>query len=191
MDNTNTDINVEEIMRMIREEVARKKSEVPMLSPNARFDHCGDSQERPPVVVKESQLFRFVKKVQVFSNRLPFYDWIYTKAVKLKRFIPRSIEVISLDELCGYEDDSFIIAAYHIILSREPDSHGLDHYRTLLRVGRISKVEVIGRLMYSREGRRGSVRVKGLFLRYAFAILSRTTIVGPLFRWISACRLKK
>jgi len=187
---SNTALNVEEIMRRIKEEVARNRSKPEGVRPGESFDILSDHASRS-VIVQESRLFRLIKKMQNLISRLPFYHRIYAKAVKLKRFIPRTLEGLSLEDLCGYNDDSFIIAAYRLILSRNPEDLRLDHYRTLLRNNRISKVEIIGRLRYSREGRRGQVRVKGLLLRFACAILLRTPIVGRLFRWIAAGRLRE
>lgn len=180
--NSSTEINVEEIMLRIKKEVARKKNVRIASRVSDSSQGGGGSLSMSSVTVQASPVFSFIKRVQVIATKLPFYPLVYRFAVKFKRFIPRSMEVLSLEDLCAYEDESFIIAAYRLLLSRNPDDAGLDHYLTLLRSGRISKVEIIGRIRYSRDGRRGQVRVKGLCLRYACAILSKTPIAGRLFR---------
>ena len=184
--NNNTDINVEKIMRMIQDEVARKKSEVTQFSSSDKFNHHRDDQELHPVIVREARLFRTIKIAQMFISKLPFYYVIHKKAVKLKKYIPRYREVLSMQSLYQYDDEAFISAAYRMILRREPDSHEYDYYLSRLQIGQLSKLEIIGKIRYSMEGLRSQTRIRGLFIRYALTIVMKIPLLGPLLRRLIA-----
>ncbi len=186
MDNdSNTEINVADIMRRIKEEVARNRSNPAGVRPRESFDFLSDHTYRP-VVVQESRLFRFIKKTQVLISRLPFYHRIYAKAVKLKRFIPRYHEVLTLQNFYQYDNEAFVNAAYRIIVRREPDPYGRDYYLSRLKSGHISKAEVIGRIRYSREGRHSRVKIRGLLPQFVLYSAYRIPLLGTILRKLSA-----
>jgi CRISPR/Cas system-associated endoribonuclease Cas2 len=188
---SNTELTVEEIMGRIKEEVACKKNERVASSAAEGRQRIQNSLFAPPVTEQENPVFTMLKKLQAVAANLPFYPFVHVFAKKLKTVIPRSQEVILIEDLCEYEDESFIMTAYRSILSRDPDDEGLDRFSTLLRNDQISKVEIIGRIRYSWEGRKGRVRVKGLFFRFAVAILLRAPIIGRILRKIASARVKK
>lgn len=80
-----------------------------------------------------------------------------------------------LKDLLAYKDREFVVAAYRVTLGRSPDSTGLGFYLKLLRQGR-SKVEILGRLAYSKEGKKHGVHIAGLKSR--FAILKVLNLMG-------------
>jgi O-antigen chain-terminating methyltransferase len=86
-----------------------------------------------------------------------------------------------LRNLLNLHDHEFVAQAYRTVLGREPDLGGMDYYLRLLRDGR-SKVEIIGRLRLSREGRRRGVRVRGLLLPLAFHTAYRIPVLGYALR---------
>jgi 2-polyprenyl-3-methyl-5-hydroxy-6-metoxy-1,4-benzoquinol methylase len=82
-------------------------------------------------------------------------------------------EKLSIVDLTKYHDEQFIKNAYRSILHREPDHEGAHDYLTKLRYGHLNKIEILGRLRYSKEGRSKHIRIQGLLLR---------TVVDSSFR---------
>jgi O-antigen chain-terminating methyltransferase len=77
-----------------------------------------------------------------------------------------------------YQDDDFIRSAYRGILRREPDASGYDHYGYLLYTGQMSKIEILGRLRYSAEGRSYAVPVRGLLKPFLARSAFRLPVLG-------------
>lgn len=66
-------------------------------------------------------------------------------------------------------DMEFIDAAYRRVLRRRADPGGAQHFLTSLHEGVLSKIDVLGRLRYSAEGRGVGVPIKGLARAFAIA----------------------
>jgi O-antigen chain-terminating methyltransferase len=64
------------------------------------------------------------------------------------------------------------------ILHREPDESGYKHYLHQLYTGQMSKIEILGILRYSKEGKVLAVPVKGLRKAFIFHISSRVPLLG-------------
>ena len=90
-----------------------------------------------------------------------------------------------LTDLLEYCDRDFIHAAYLAILRRTADQSGLSSYLGHLRDG-MSKLEILGILRNSDEGRKASVVVVGLRWRYGLLKAARLPIIGGLVRVVSA-----
>ena len=82
--------------------------------------------------------------------------------------------------------ESFLDAAYRNLLNRPPDAKGGANYRRALRLGRRTKVEVLGRIRYSSEGRRHAVAVPGLVPALACALAYRVPVAGPVLAALAA-----
>ncbi len=91
---------------------------------------------------------------------------------------------MALGEVLALQGMEFLREAYRVILGRSPDSEGLEHYLGALRAGRLRKIEVLGRLRYSAEGRRKGVKLPGLRLRYLAALPLRIPVLGYLFKLV-------
>jgi Methylase involved in ubiquinone/menaquinone biosynthesis len=91
-----------------------------------------------------------------------------------------------LPELLEASDETFIATAYRALLRREPDQGGLAYYLGLLRTGGMSKVEVLGALRWSPEGRARSVHVDGLLAPYLLQKWQRKPLIGPIVGWTQA-----
>lgn len=61
----------------------------------------------------------------------------------------------TIDELFTCPEDEFLNKAYQQVLGRQPDPHGLAHYRSRLRIGS-SRIEVLADLLASPEARTAS-----------------------------------
>ena len=88
-----------------------------------------------------------------------------------------------LNDFLALHDQEFIDAAYRGVLQREPDPSGQQHFLAGLRDGALSKIEILGRLRFSSEGRQLKVPVKGLLTAFAVQHSYRLPIVGGLLAW--------
>jgi alpha-D-ribose 1-methylphosphonate 5-triphosphate synthase subunit PhnG len=84
-----------------------------------------------------------------------------------------------IDDLLAYDDAAFIEVAYRAALGREPDEDGMRNYLTMLRGG-ASKIQVLGWLHRSREGRRHNAAIVGLTLRYLLDSSLRWPVIGAV-----------
>lgn len=91
-----------------------------------------------------------------------------------------------LNELLGFHNAAFIDNAYAAILRREPDPQGKMNYLSRLRSGLLTKVDILGRLRYSREGRNKNVAVKGLLGSFMVHSLFKVPVLGWGVRLVTA-----
>ena len=89
----------------------------------------------------------------------------------------------AIDELASSHFIDFIEQAYAALLRRSPDSAGLEAQARLLEAGN-SKIEILGNLRYSREGRAIGVRVPWLWPRFLLAKATHIPIVGYAIEWL-------
>ena len=76
--------------------------------------------------------------------------------------------------------DAFLSVAYRAALGREPDAAGAAHYQRMMLRGRLTRVEVLGRIAFSPEARRRGKPVAGIGLAFALALAYRVPLLGPL-----------
>lgn len=86
-------------------------------------------------------------------------------------------EAASLAELLGCDGPDFVALAYRTILRRNPDPEGTRYILDALAGGR-TKVEMLGNLRYSPEGRRVRHPLPGLWLRYQAQRAYRAPVLG-------------
>lgn len=89
---------------------------------------------------------------------------------------------VRLTDLLGLPDEAFVAAAYRALLGREPDEAGLAHQVAALASGATNRIEVLGRLRYSVEGRRVGRPVPGLRRRYLAQRAYRLPLLGRVLR---------
>lgn len=76
--------------------------------------------------------------------------------------------------------DAFLGEAYRGALGRDPDPSGAAHYQRKLLRGALTRIEVLGRLSFSSEGRRSRCSVPGLLPAFLLATAYRLLpVVGP------------
>lgn len=92
---------------------------------------------------------------------------------------------VSIAELCQSHSAAFIRQAYAVLLRREPDKENFNRHMSLLATGH-SKVEVLGNLRWSAEGRDIGVRVPGLLPRYLLAKATRIPVFGYVLEWLTS-----
>lgn len=91
-----------------------------------------------------------------------------------------------LKHFLQYHDQDFISEVYQSLFGRAPDPEGFDHYLNALRKGIYSKVEIVGRLRYSPEGRARKTSVKGLLIPFSMRMVGKIPILGYVVRWFAA-----
>ncbi len=104
--------------------------------------------------------------------------------VASNRAYDTSASEYSIANLCQFHFTTFVDYAYRAVLKRPPDAAGFDGHLKLLVSGG-SKIEILGNLRYSAEGRRAAVRVPGLLPRYALAKLYRVPLIGYFAEWLT------
>jgi len=93
---------------------------------------------------------------------------------------------IDASELLALHDEELVDEAYRRLLGREPDPEGRERYLNALRTAAMTKLEVIGALRYSPEGRARKVPVAHLRGRLVVARLCRVPVLGYLLELILA-----
>lgn len=86
----------------------------------------------------------------------------------------------ALAELLQFADQEFVEVAYRTLLRRPAEGEGMSHYLEALRNGYLSKVEILGKIRFSDEGRANDVHVDGLLLPYKMHGWRRVPVVGRL-----------
>jgi len=85
---------------------------------------------------------------------------------------------ITKDYLLQFHGQDFINRAYGAILHREPDPQGGAVYLEKLMRCELTKVYILGKLRYSREGRSKKVEIKGLLLPYILQTFFKIPLLG-------------
>jgi hypothetical protein len=123
-----------------------------------------------------------------FPDPVDFASAIPSSLVALPRMPSESAfaikPVYALADFLDAHDEAFIRRAYRGILGREPDAGGFLNYLEQLRTGRVAKVEILGRLRYSPEGREKAVKIRGLLALFVVATASRLPVIGYGLRWL-------
>jgi O-antigen chain-terminating methyltransferase len=83
-----------------------------------------------------------------------------------------------LNDFLAYHDEDFVRNAYRALLRREPDAEGASRFLVKMRSGELSRIEVLGRLRFSPEGRVAGVPVKGLLLPFGMRTARRVPLLG-------------
>jgi FkbM family methyltransferase len=98
----------------------------------------------------------------------------------LRLFAASSAQPIrSIDELLTLRGETFVREAYRIVLNRTVDDEGLKNYMNALQAGK-SKVQVIGSLKKSIEGRKVSGRLRGLRRARVYDEATRVPLIGRI-----------
>lgn len=115
-----------------------------------------------------------------FSAAEPPVPAVHVYLPRIYELPPRMEEKASYtiaDFLC-FHDGDFLRNAYATILKREADESGFEYYLSELRGGRRSRIEILGRLRYSAEGRKYGIRIVGLWPRAMLQSAFRIPLLG-------------
>ncbi len=177
-------INVDEIMEKIREEVNRRRTGQNGTDGNTSLQEIRDLSVRP--VARQTKVWKVLKAIQFRLRRYPFYGFAYRTASTFIKFIPKYQTSLTIEDLLKYDGETFIKNAFKSILLREADEQGLDFYSSMMRSGRLNKIQILASLRYSKEGRNKKIKIKGLYLTYVATKLYNLPILGYVIRWTTA-----
>jgi glycosyltransferase involved in cell wall biosynthesis len=152
--------------------------------------------------------WRLAKKLRIRQLRVAFIKRLVVYAWKNKKFLYLAGEVMpllkpvalrakaletaprdSIGTLLSLAPDSFVPQAYRMILGREPDPSGLEHYRSRLRQGS-SRLRIIADLRLSEEGRRFNAVLPGLDKEIRPYKLQRLPVIGLIMSLLGICAEK-
>lgn len=85
----------------------------------------------------------------------------------------------AVGDFTRFHGAAFVTNAYRALLGRQPDAAGLAQWTRQLGEG-LSKVDILGRIRYSGEGRRRAVPVRGLLPAFALATAQRVPLLAHL-----------
>jgi len=91
----------------------------------------------------------------------------------------------TVGELLDRHDEDFLCTAYRVLLGRLPDASGRETYLGGLRAGRLSKIDILGRLRFSQEGRERGIQVQGLLLPWLVQTAYRLPVLGYILAWLN------
>lgn len=89
---------------------------------------------------------------------------------------------ISLIDLLSFEDQEFIRNAYQALLGRASDAGGFGYYLARLRAG-VSKVEILGQIHGSVEGKKYAVEIPGLDKAIRRQNWLKIPVIGQVLRY--------
>lgn len=167
----NKEIDIEQLMTEIRQSLAERNAE-------GGCSINGTAAELPEILLNIRDA------------------WLHEGArwpIRLQpHFVPRNDDHYHVDDLLQFYDKTFVWNAYRAILKREPDEWGLNGHLQSLRSGEVHKIDVLGRLRFSSEGRSRGVKVKGLLWRSRLRRLFRIPVLGYLLEAVATlARLPK
>jgi SAM-dependent methyltransferase len=150
------DFDLDVLMRRIRNEVEKRTSR------DARTKPVGPAPERNRVA--DEALRDTVQLGRVEEAASPF--------------APK--DRYAVDDFLSYHDEEFLTRVYRGVLRRHPDATGFASFLEQLRRGSLSKVEALGWIRYSAEGRAARVPIVGLAPRFALRIVRRIPLLGRI-----------
>jgi len=91
-----------------------------------------------------------------------------------------------INDLLEFNGITFIENAFLALLKREPFEFEKEEYLGLMIQHNLSKIEIIHRLRFSREGEKNGIRINGLEKSYNIRRIYETPIIGRLIRIVTA-----
>lgn len=85
-------------------------------------------------------------------------------------------------DLLKYHGETFVRNAYRAILKREPDVAGMTQNLASLADGKFNKIDVLASLRYSEEGERAGVNISGLAWPATIRQIERVPVIGYLLQ---------
>ena len=152
MNTDQSDIDVDALMRQIRADIAAREHA------GAGHAYAANAHGSGPVELDRVALGRFPISAGIIAHQ----------------------ERYRLADFFVYHDEDFVANAYRGLLRREPDATGATQYLARLRSGELAKVEILGRIRYSKEGRAAAVPVRGLAPAFALRTARRVPVLGPV-----------
>ena len=151
---TPPEINVDQLMRQIRQAVAQR----------------ADESSRNGEMIRHAAAPQQSSAGQIDGSRLPLQPDFY----------PSQNNDYQANDLLKYHGETFVRNAYRAILKREPDADGMAQNLARLADGKINKIDVLASLRYSAEGKRAGVNISGLAWPATVRRIERIPVIGYL-----------
>ena len=156
---TPSEINVDQLMRQIRQAVAQRTGENSRNGELVRHAPSTDPRNDKPAVG------------QIDGSRLALQPDFQT-----------SQNGYHANDLLKYHGETFVRNAYRAILKREPDVGGMSQNLLSLAEGKLNKIDVLASLRYSPEGERVGVNISGLAWPAYVRRIERLPVIGYLLQ---------
>ncbi|MGQ0761234.1 MAG: methyltransferase domain-containing protein [Acidobacteriota bacterium] len=150
---TPSEINVDQLMRQIRQAVAQRADET---SRNGEMTPPAAENVEQPVGQIDGSCLALQPDFQTSQNGYHAND------------------------LLKYHGETFVRNAYRAILKREPDADGMSENLASLADGKFNKIDVLASLRYSAEGERAGVNISGLAWPATVRRIERVPVIGYL-----------
>jgi SAM-dependent methyltransferase len=189
-----SEFGLEELMARMRLELTGGTAGIPQSAVNERDipGAHGESVEpftEPDVVPLSIEEVMARVRLEVGRRRagLPDASVASSKSVRASGDLPRwrpSAARLSaqptyvLADLLRFFDSDFVDNAFQIILRRPANAHEKMHYLSAMRSGGFGKVEILGNIRFSDEGKQRGVHVDGLLLPYKLHQWRRIPVLG-------------
>ena len=168
-------ISAQDIIQTIRKELlTRKDLKEDLCTKNTSFTI---SQKK-----EQSKIYQFAKRIGKFLQKKGLYKFVAFIHRNLK--LHQNNYIYEINDFIKFFDEKFIDNAYTLILQRPADQDGKNYYLSLLRSGKLSKIEIITSLYFSNEGRRQNVIILGIKKRYIQSLVYKIPIIGYLAKII-------
>ena len=171
IDTNNSEVNIEELRQLIRTEVIERKKTCEVSGNNMAVRKPQyAAEQKNPFSGKSSGIKLNTPDLQPLSLQPEFH--------------PKTDGRYYLSDLLFFQDEAFINAAYRCILMRGPDAGGYQHFLSMLRNG-CNKVDILGRLRYSKEGRSAGTKIHGLMVPFFLQQVYRIPLIGRITQILS------
>lgn len=169
-----SEVNVERIMKKIRDDVARRKQgriasslAVELLAPEEHDTPVISQQSIIPAWIKKSRLWRALKEFNALLKRIELYQRWYSRLYSgLERMVVPRDGIYNIEDFLKYQDREFIISAYTVLMGSEPPRAQTTEMLTALKNGSLGRIDILWRLWTSPQGKMKNTRIKGLTRRY-------------------------
>ena len=173
---------------------------IKFLIENILNDHASAELNEMPVLLYHSNRENEHQKTWIYKNylkikkvlmKIGFYKKLLPLINRLYRLVPanyRFYREVRLNELLTVHDSAFIENVYQKLLQREPDEAGILYFTEKMIKSEYSKIDVIGDILASEEGKGKNVRVSKYRFKYYFRkairVVNKIPVVGYLFNLI-------
>ena len=173
--NHESEVNVDRIMRKIREDVAKRKQKrsataasSELLAPEEHDAPVISQRSFIPHWIKKSLPWKALKDFNAQLKRIELYQKWYSRLYsRLERMAVPPDGIYYIEDFLKYQDREFITSAYSVLMGSEPSRDRASEMLSELKNGSKGKIDIIWDLRNSSQGKKKNIRIKGLALRYA------------------------
>ena len=135
----------------------------------------------------KTKLYSLFLRIRENMKKSGTYKFVKPFVELLSKFVPskyKNVQILSLSSLLNHEGTRFVENVYESILKRTPDDDGVSYYTTQMMNGSVSKIDVIGIVMSSKEAKNKNIKIKGYKIKYISRKIVRGINKIPLVGYI-------